>query len=88
VLVACVVLKATGSRRVNGWYDAAPLIAELRRHAIRRGRSISGLADDLRIDCRTLQRALARRAVRSDTADHLAIALGRHPCELWPEWFH
>jgi lambda repressor-like predicted transcriptional regulator len=34
-----------------------------------------------------LQRVLAKRSVRSDTADRIAVALGRHPWELWPEWF-
>jgi lambda repressor-like predicted transcriptional regulator len=46
-----------------------------------------GLAEELRIDRRTLQRVLAKRCVRSDTADRISIALGRHPGELWPEWF-
>jgi len=74
-------------RRGGGWYDAAPLVCELRRHSSWRSQSISDLADELRIDRRTLQRILAKAAVRGDTADRVAIALGRHPCELWPEWF-
>jgi len=74
-------------RRGGGWYDAAPLVCELRCHASRRSQSISDLADELRIDRRTLQRVLAKRSVRSDTADRISIALGRHPGELWPEWF-
>ena len=41
----------------------------------------------LRIDRRTLQRVLAKRSVRSDTADRISIALGRHPGELRPERF-
>ncbi|MGH3264465.1 MAG: hypothetical protein ACRDNS_20995 [Trebonia sp.] len=41
----------------------------------------------MRIDRRTLQRLLVRRAVRSDTADRIAIALGRHPSEIWSQWF-
>jgi len=75
-------------RRHGGWYDAAPLVAELRRCARRRGQSITDLAQELRIDRRTLQRILAKRSVRSDTADRISIALGRHPGELWPEWFN
>jgi hypothetical protein len=71
----------------GGWYDAAPLIVELRRCAQRREQSIVDLAQELRIDRRTLQRVLAKRSVRSDTADRIAIGLGRHPGELWPEWF-
>ena len=73
--------------RRGGWWDAAPLVIELRRCARRRGQTITDLAEELRIDRRTLQRVLAKRSVRSDTADRISIALGRHPGELWPEWF-
>ncbi len=73
--------------RRGGWYDSAPLVLELRHCARRREQSISGLAEELRIDRRTLQRVLAKRCVRSDTADRISVALGRHPGELWPEWF-
>jgi lambda repressor-like predicted transcriptional regulator len=75
------------ARRGGGWYDAAPLVRELRRCAWRRSQTITDLAEELRLDRRTLQRVLAKRAVRSDTADSIAVALGRHPGELWPEWF-
>ena len=74
--------------RHGGWYDAAPLVIELRRCARRRDQSMTDLAEELRIDRRTLQRVLAKRSVRSDIADRISIALGRHPGELWPEWFH
>jgi lambda repressor-like predicted transcriptional regulator len=62
-------------------------VIELRRCAQRREQSITDLAQELRIDRRTLQRVLAKRSVRSDTADRIAIALGRHPGEMWPQWF-
>lgn len=28
-----------------------------------------------------------RERLRYDTADRIAVGLGRHPSELWPEWF-
>lgn len=41
----------------------------------------------LRVDRSTLHRLLRRDRLRSDAADRIAVALGRHPSELWPEWF-
>jgi plasmid maintenance system antidote protein VapI len=64
-----------------------PLVCELRRHSSRRSQSISDLANELRIDRRTLQRILAKAAVRGDAADRVAIALGRQPGERPTEWF-
>ena len=45
------------------------------------------LADVLRLDRSTLHRLMGRDRLRYDAADRIAIALGRHPYELWPEWF-
>lgn len=45
------------------------------------------LAEVLRVDRSTLYRVLSRDRLRYDTADRIAVALGRHPYELWPEWF-
>jgi len=30
---------------------------------------------------------LGRDRLRYDTGDRIAVCLGRHPSELWPEWF-
>lgn len=35
----------------------------------------------------TIQRLFKRERLRWDAADNVAVALGRHPCELWPTWF-
>lgn len=48
---------------------------------------LSALADVLRLDRSTLHRLLHRDRLRYDAADRIAVALGRHPHELWPEWF-
>lgn len=49
--------------------------------------NLSFLAEVLRVDRSTLYRVLSRERLRYDTADRIAVALGRHPYELWPEWF-
>ena len=41
----------------------------------------------LQVDRSTLHRLLSRNRLRSDAADRIAVALGRHPSELWPDWF-
>ena len=46
------------------------------------------LADILRLDRSTLHRLMGRDRLRYDVADRIAVALGRHPYELWPEWFN
>jgi len=35
----------------------------------------------------TVHRVLGRDRLRYDTGDRIAVCLGRHPSELWPEWF-
>lgn len=55
-----------------------PLLASL---------GVAEVADRLGRDRRALQRALARPRLRAALADELAVACGRHPWEVWPEWF-
>lgn len=68
-------------------YPAAPILAILQVRSQQRQVGIDELADTLRVPPRTLQRTLTRHTLRWDTADRLAIALGHHPSELWPDWF-
>lgn len=49
--------------------------------------STTQLAEVLAVDRRTLQRVARRPFIRRDAADRLAVALGRHPSEIWVEWF-
>ena len=67
-------------------FDAAPARARLQRAARSRGLPMTELARELRIPRRTLYRVLDGRRIRWTTADRIAIALGHHPCELWPDW--
>jgi hypothetical protein len=68
------------------WFSSAPLrrLVQVRRL---RGQGLNAIADLTGIPRRRLQRALAGDRLRSDAADALAVAFGRHPSELWPDWF-
>lgn len=41
----------------------------------------------LGLDPATVRSLLSRPRLRFETADYVAVALGHHPCEIWPEWF-
>ncbi len=49
--------------------------------------TLTELGDILGLPRRTLHRLLASPRLRWDAADRVAVALGRHPSELWPGWF-
>jgi lambda repressor-like predicted transcriptional regulator len=69
------------------WFPAAPAVKALKDLAKARGLAVTELARQLGIDRRTIQRLARREVLRADAADHIAVALGRHPCELWSTWF-
>ncbi|MDX6224974.1 MAG: Winged helix-turn-helix DNA-binding [Frankiales bacterium] len=69
------------------YVSSAPARHALHLLALDRGFSVTALAEHLGYDRRTLQRIVRRSRLRSDCADRLAVALGRHPYELWPEWW-
>ena len=66
---------------------AAPAQRLLLQKAADQAGDLSALAQVLRLDRSTLYRVLGRDRLRYDTADRIAVCLGRHPSELWPEWF-
>ena len=76
----------TTGRVVPAFLPSQPAQAALRR-LLDGDADLSALADVLRLDRSTLHRLLCRDRLRYDAADHIAVALGRHPYELWPEWF-
>ena len=49
--------------------------------------NLTAASATLHVDRSTLHRLLSRDRLRSDAADRIAVTLGRHPSELWPEWF-
>ena len=69
------------------YYTAAPARTRLQAVACARGLPLVVIADDLGIPRRTMWRILNGARIRWDTADRVAVALGHHPCELWPDWF-
>ena len=69
------------------YFDAEPARALLTARAGQVGLSLCELALTIGLPKRTLHRVLASSRLRWDIADRVAIALGHHPCELWPTWF-
>lgn len=71
----------------TNFLPAVPAQRLLRQQAADQAGDLSALAQALRLDRSTLYRVLARDRLRYDTADRIAVCLGRHPSELWPKWF-
>lgn len=69
------------------YFPAEPARRALRRLAADRDKTIIDIAAAAGIDRATLQRLFTRDRLRFDAADNIAVALGCHPCQLWPEWF-
>lgn len=69
------------------YFDAEPARALLTARARQADLSLHELALTIGLPKRTLHRVLASPRLRWDIADRVAIALGHHPCELWPTWF-
>lgn len=68
-------------------FPAAPVQALL-EHRLRHGSvALPELALVLGIPLRTLHRILQAQLLGWMVADRCAVALGYHPCQLWPDWF-
>lgn len=83
--------RGASTARIHGgvttvYFSSRPVHAVLHRK-VQAGVDLASLAGVLRVDRSTLYRVLSRDRLRYDTADRLAIALGCHPCGLWPDWF-
>lgn len=68
-------------------FDAATARAALLARAEQGGLAVTDLSRVLGLPRRTLYRVLGATVLSWETADRVAVALGRHPCELWPSWF-
>ena len=68
-------------------FPTTPVAALLRRMCLEQRIPMAELADRVGLSFRTVRHCLEERMMRESTADRVACALGRHPCELWPEWF-
>jgi lambda repressor-like predicted transcriptional regulator len=69
------------------YFSAGPARGLLLARARQAQTPLSELALAIGLPKRTLHRVLASPRLRWDIADRVAIALGHHPCELWPDWF-
>ena len=69
------------STRGVPFFPAAPARRLLARVVADCDGNLSAASVALHVDRSTLHR------LRSDAADRIAVALGRHPSELWPQWF-
>jgi lambda repressor-like predicted transcriptional regulator len=69
------------------FFPAAPARRLLARVVADCDGNLTAASIALHVDRSTLHRLLSRERLRSDAADRIAVTLGRHPSELWPEWF-
>jgi hypothetical protein len=73
----------TGGNR----FPAAPAQEALRGFGRAHVVTIDDLAAVLGVDRRLVTSVMARRWLPWHLADTVAVALRRHPCDLWPDWF-
>ena len=78
---------ARASTRGAPFFPAAPARRLVARVVADHDGKLTAASVALRVDRSTLHRLLHREQLRSDAADRIAVTLGRHPSELWPEWF-
>jgi len=68
-------------------FPAAPARRLVARVVADCGGNLTAASVALQVDRSTLHRLLSRNRLPSDAADRIAVTLGRHPSELWPDWF-
>ena len=76
----------TAGRAAVAFFAAGPARLLVARVVADCDGNVTAASVVLRVDRSTLHRLLSRDRLRSDAADRIAVALGRHPSELWPEW--
>ena len=75
------------SGRPPAMFPAEPARKALMELALRRQLSLMEAALEIHLDEVTARKVFLRRWLPWDRADHIAVALGRHPSELWPDWY-
>lgn len=68
-------------------FPVQPAARALATYARRHGLSQRDLPGALGLPVYLVRQCFEGRWLRAANADRLACALGRHPSELWPEWF-
>lgn len=66
---------------------AAPVRRAIAAWADSHRLDLQDLAEVLHLPTHELRLLLERRWLTWETADEIAVALGRHPFEIWPGWF-
>lgn len=66
---------------------AGPARDALRRFARTHAVAIDDIGAVIGLDQRVVASVMGRRWLPFDLADEIAVALRRHPCDLWPDWF-
>lgn len=68
-------------------FPVAPAAAALDRYMRERHLPRTQLAFVLGLPYSLVRQCFEGNRIRVSSADRLACALGRHPCELWADWF-
>ena len=68
-------------------FPAGPAQRAIQGFAQRHNLSLDGVAFAIALDAQLIGSVMQRRWLPWESADTLAVALGKHPSALWPEWF-
>lgn len=68
-------------------FPAAPARQAIDEFARRRRLTLAETAAQVNLDATFVQAVFHRRWIPWEAADAIAVALGHHPYDLWPEWF-
>lgn len=74
------------SRQWPSRFPAEPAQRAIRSFGRRHVLSFAEIAEVLTVDPRLLRSVMGRQWLEPETADTIAVALGRHPLDLWPDW--
>ena len=75
------------TRQGSHRFPAAPAQDALRGFARAHAVPIDDLAAVLGVEQRIITSVMGRRWLPWHLADTVAVALRRHPCDLWQDWF-
>jgi lambda repressor-like predicted transcriptional regulator len=80
--------RSTAMRRSDAVrFSTRPVLDRLQQRAAKSGVTFTELWNVLGLPRRTMHRVVRSEGLRWDTADRVAVAMGHHPSEIWPEWF-
>jgi lambda repressor-like predicted transcriptional regulator len=68
-------------------FPAEPARRVINAFASGRRITLAQAAAQLHLDAALVRAVFHRRWIPWEAADAIAVALGHHPCDLWPDWF-